>query len=104
MPPLFTYPVSAKQAIKVTNHLVRRGASCFICVTIHQVTKGFDEGDIAIQKIIKTRHCVNKVELAYRLALLGGESFVELIQTIEKGALELKPQQEADASYYGFPE
>lgn len=73
-------------------------------ITIHQVSAGFDEGDIAIQNKIKTRYCVNKVELAYRLALLGGESFVELIQSIENDTLQLKPQQEADASYYGFPE
>jgi len=73
-------------------------------VTVHRVNAEFDQGDIAVQKRIQTRYCVNKVELAYRLALLGGEAFVELIKAIEKNTLELTPQAEAEASYYGFPE
>lgn len=73
-------------------------------VTVHRVNAEFDEGEIAIQKKIKTRLCVNKVELAYRLALLGGEAFIELVQAIEADELELVPQSEAEASYYGFPE
>lgn len=73
-------------------------------VTVHRVNAEFDEGDIAIQKKIKTRLCVNKVELAYRLALLGGDAFIELLQAIEENTLKLVPQPEADASYYGFPE
>ncbi len=73
-------------------------------VTVHQVNAGFDEGDIAIQKKIKLRYCVNKVELAYKLALLGGEAFVTLLEAIDSNTLELIPQSEAEASYYGFPE
>ncbi len=73
-------------------------------VTVHRVNAEFDEGEIAIQKKIKTRLCVNKVELAYRLAILGGEAFIELVQAIEADELELVPQSEAEASYYGFPE
>ncbi|MDH5424639.1 MAG: formyltransferase family protein [Gammaproteobacteria bacterium] len=73
-------------------------------VTIHQVNAGFDEGDIAIQKKVKMRYCVNKVELGYKLALLGGEAFVELLQQIENNTLELLPQAESAASYYGFPD
>ena len=73
-------------------------------VTVHCVNAEFDQGDIAVQKKIQTRYCVNKVELAYRLALLGGEAFVELVDAIEKNTLELTPQVEAQASYYGFPE
>lgn len=73
-------------------------------VTVHRVDAEFDKGEIAIQKKIKTRLCVNKVELAYRLALLGGEAFFELLQAIEENTLKLIPQAEAEASYYGFPE
>ncbi|MCK4707239.1 MAG: hypothetical protein KAU21_01380, partial [Gammaproteobacteria bacterium] len=73
-------------------------------VTVHQVNAGFDEGEIAIQKKIKTRNCLNKVELAYKLALLGGEAFSELIQAIEDDRLSLVAQSDIDASYYGFPE
>lgn len=73
-------------------------------VTVHRVNAEFDEGEIAIQKKIKTRLCVNKVELAYRLAILGGEAFIELVQAIEENTLKLVPQAEADASYYGFPD
>lgn len=73
-------------------------------VTVHQVNSEFDQGDIAIQSKIKTRHCVNKVELAYNLALLGGDAFLELLQAIESNQLELTPQSEVGASYYGFPE
>lgn len=73
-------------------------------VTVHQVNAEFDEGDIAIQKIIKTRLCVNKVELAYKLALLGGEAFIELLAAIDNGTLQLMPQSEVDVSYYGFPD
>jgi len=73
-------------------------------VTVHQVNQAFDEGAIAVQKSIKTRHCVNKVELAYKLALMGGKAFLELIQLMENDELKLVPQSEAQASYYGFPE
>ena len=73
-------------------------------VTVHQVNQAFDEGAIAVQKSIKTRHCINKVELAYKLALMGGEIFLELIQLIENDGLKLIPQSEAQASYYGFPD
>lgn len=73
-------------------------------VTVHQVNVGFDEGDIAIQKKVKMRYCVNKVELGYKLALLGGEAFVELLENIENNTLELVPQSESEASYYGFPD
>lgn len=73
-------------------------------VTVHQVSEGFDEGAIAVQKTVKIRHCVNKVELAYKLALMGGEAFLELIQLLENDELKLTPQSEAKASYYGFPD
>ena len=73
-------------------------------VTVHLVNAEFDQGDIAIQKIIKTRHCVNKVELAYKLALMGGEAFIELLEKIENNSLQLSAQPELNASYYGFPE
>jgi len=73
-------------------------------VTVHQVNQAFDEGAIAVQKAIKTRQCVNKVGLAYKLALIGGEAFLELIQLIESDKLKLMPQSEAQASYYGFPD
>jgi len=73
-------------------------------VSIHQVENGFDEGAIAVQKSIKTRQCVNKLELAYKLSLMGGEAFLELIDFIEQDRLLLTPQSEAEASYYGFPD
>jgi len=73
-------------------------------VTVHKVNAGIDQGEIAVQKKIKTRLCVNKVELAYKLALLGGEAFVELLAKIESDSLCLQAQAEAEASYYGFPE
>lgn len=72
-------------------------------VSVHQVNTEFDQGDIAIQKQISTRHCVNKLELAYKLALLGGEALVELVDAVAKDSLTLTPQSEIDASYYGFP-
>jgi len=73
-------------------------------VTVHQVNAEFDEGDIAIQKKIKTRNCVNKVELAYSLAILGGDALQELIDAITADKLTLVPQSDASASYYSFPE
>jgi len=72
-------------------------------VSVHQVNAEFDQGDIAIQKHISTRHCVNKRELAYKLSLLGGEALVELVDAVAKDNLTLTPQSEAVASYYGFP-
>lgn len=73
-------------------------------VTVHRVSAAIDQGEIAVQKKIKTRHCVNKMELGYKLALLGGEAFVELLAKIESDSLTLEPQSEAEASYYGFPD
>jgi len=72
-------------------------------VSVHQVNEEFDQGDIAIQKQISTRHCVNKLELAYKLALLGGEALVELVNAVSNDSLTLTPQLESAASYYGFP-
>lgn len=72
-------------------------------VTVHQVNAGFDEGEIAIQKSIETPNCINKVELAYKLALLGGEALTELVQKINLNKLELIAQSDSEASYYGFP-
>jgi len=73
-------------------------------VTIHKVDAEFDRGDIAVQKKISTRLCVNKMELGYKLSLLGGEAFLELLEQIEEDGLILTPQIEDEASYYGFPE
>lgn len=73
-------------------------------VTVHKVNAEFDQGDIAVQKKIKTRHCVNKLELAYKLALIGGEALTELVRDIEQQRLVLVPQGDKQASYYGFPE
>jgi len=73
-------------------------------VTVHRVSAAIDQGAIAVQKKIKTRHCVNKIELAYQLALLGGEAFIELLAQINSDTLQLRPQVEAEASYYGFPD
>lgn len=72
-------------------------------VTVHQVDAEFDHGDIAVQKKIQTRTCVNKIELAYKLALLGGDALVELVDAVENNRLKLTPQSEAAASYFGFP-
>lgn len=72
-------------------------------VTVHQVNEQFDEGAIAVQKIIKTRSCVNKAGLAYQLALLGGEALYELLELIRRDELTLVPQQEEHASYFSFP-
>jgi len=73
-------------------------------VTIHKVDAEFDRGDIAVQKKISTRLCVNKMELGYKLSLLGGEAFLELLEQIEENRLVLTPQIETEASYFGFPE
>lgn len=72
-------------------------------VTVHQVNAKFDQGDIAIQKKISIRQCLNKLELAYKLSLLGGEALTDLVKSIESNTLTLIPQPENDASYYGFP-
>jgi len=73
-------------------------------VTIHKVDAEFDRGDIAVQKKISTRHCLNKMELGYKLSLLGGEAFLDLLELMEEDQLILTPQIEAEASYYGFPD
>lgn len=79
-------------------HKVRRTG-----ISWHQVSQDFDQGDIAIQRELSLPRPMAKHELAATLAKLGADAALDLIRQIELGTLELQPQQESVASYYGFP-
>lgn len=68
-------------------------------VTIMQMDEGLDTGDILAQAQTPIQDADTAQTLHGRLARLGAETLVATLARLEKGKLEPRPQDGADASY-----
>jgi methionyl-tRNA formyltransferase len=68
-------------------------------VTIMQPVAELDEGPIAVQRAEAIRPDDDYGSLSKRLAALGGELLVEALDLRERGELELRDQDDSEATY-----
>ncbi len=72
-------------------------------VTVHVMTPTFDNGDILAQQAISIARDDTGGSLFQKICEVGGGLLAETIDALERGAITPKPQNEAEASYYGNP-
>ncbi len=70
-------------------------------VTIQQMAKGLDTGDMLLKRAIPIEPKETGESLHDKLMLLGAELLVEILPIIEKGELVPEKQDEACATYFG---
>lgn len=70
-------------------------------VTIQQMAKGLDTGDMLLKKTVEIDEKETGASLHDKLMLTGAELIVEVLPKIEKGELIPEKQDESKASYYG---
>jgi len=68
-------------------------------VTTMQVEPGLDSGPALLMREVAIGGRETSAELAPRLAQAGAELLVETIEGLERGAIEPRPQNHAEASY-----
>ncbi|MBE3574142.1 MAG: methionyl-tRNA formyltransferase [Firmicutes bacterium] len=64
-------------------------------VTIMQMNEGWDSGDILLQKEVQVGPRETAGQLHDRLAELGAELLVQVLELLEQGRLQRRPQDEA---------
>lgn len=70
-------------------------------VTIQQMAKGLDTGDMLLKKTVEIDEKETGASLHDKLMLAGAELIVEVLPKIGKGELIPEKQDESKASYYG---
>lgn len=70
-------------------------------VTIQQMAKGLDTGDMLLKKTVEIDEKETGASLHDKLMLTGAALIVEVLPKIEKGELIPEKQDESKASYYG---
>lgn len=70
-------------------------------VTIQQMAKGLDTGDMLLKKTVEIDEKETGASLHDKLMQAGAELIVEVLPKIEKGELIPEKQDESKASYYG---
>lgn len=68
-------------------------------ITIMQMDAGIDTGDILYQKELPIDRGDTSQSLYDKLTVLGGQTVVEALKLLERGALTPQKQQEEDGSY-----
>ncbi len=68
-------------------------------VTIFKLDKGVDTGQIVLQKKIKIDKHDNYFTLSEKFAILGTEALIESLYQSKEKNLQLKPQQEQEATF-----
>lgn len=68
-------------------------------VTIARITKKLDGGEIMAQKTTPVLPDDNGITLAIRLAKMGGELALEVLEQILQGQVSLVPQHDSDSTY-----
>jgi methionyl-tRNA formyltransferase len=67
-------------------------------VTTMRIDAGLDTGDILLKREVEIRDEDNSETLSERLGLLGAELMVETLRRLERGDLEARPQDHAQAT------
>jgi methionyl-tRNA formyltransferase len=68
-------------------------------VSVMRVSEGLDSGPVAVQEQTPIEPNENYGSLSSRLADIGGELVVRALELEEQGALELREQDDAEATY-----
>lgn len=68
-------------------------------VSIIKMNERMDEGDIILKKEMAIDNCDTNITLSERLADLGSEAFMEAMELIEQGKVELAIQDDSFATY-----
>jgi methionyl-tRNA formyltransferase len=71
--------------------------------TVHQMERRADAGPITAQQVFPLPDGISGAELALRCSSLGAELLLEVLDQLEAGRLEQRPQEEARSSTFGFP-
>ena len=72
-------------------------------VTVHMMTPRLDNGDILAQRTIPISGEDTGGSLFEKVSIVGAELLVDTVEKIEAGIAEKTPQDESEASYYGYP-
>lgn len=72
-------------------------------VTIHRMTERFDEGPLLDQRRCAIEEDDTGESLFQRLSRLGAEALADVVQRLENGGVEERPQDSAAATYDGAP-
>lgn len=72
-------------------------------VTVHMMTPELDNGDILAQRAIPISDQDTGGSLFEKISVVGAELLADTIERIEAGTVERRPQDENEASYYGYP-
>lgn len=68
-------------------------------ITIMQMAKGLDTGDMLLQDVIPITMSTTSAELFDRLSLMGSKLIYQVLQDMEKGFLEPQAQEESLVTY-----
>ena len=68
-------------------------------VTVFRLNERVDSGDIALQREVPIGGRETAVTLSERLARLGAELLLEVVQALEHGTVAFRPQDDARATY-----
>ncbi len=72
-------------------------------VTIHRLSSKVDAGDIVRQQEFPISKSDNEATLQLRASEVGARLLGESVEALLAGSIECVPQEETQASYFGFP-
>jgi len=75
----------------------------FTGVSVHIMTPQLDNGDLLGQRVIQISDTDTGGSLFEKISVVGAELLTDTIKEIEAGVVEMKPQDENIASYFGYP-
>ena len=73
-------------------------------VTVHLMDEGLDSGDVLLQKRVAIPEGISGETLERRCALIGAELMARALRELRAGTLRPRKQQDAESSYYPWPE
>jgi len=73
-------------------------------VSIHRMTKEFDQGALLSQQIVKIDDGISMSELSQLLAKLAAQLLLQTLDDLELNKLDEVKQDELKATYYSFPQ
>lgn len=72
-------------------------------VTVHMMTAGLDKGDILAQEVIAIGADDTGGSLFLKASEVGARLLNKTVASIETGSIVRRPQNESEASYFGYP-
>lgn len=72
-------------------------------VTVHDLEKKLDDGDILIQESVPITPTDTWNSLVRKTKHAGADALIKAIHQIEQGTVQRRPNPESEATYYSFP-